>query len=351
VRIPLIAEVYAGSPLNLGAFAHEISHLLFNLPDLYFNFFFPYAAGHYSLMDVCYFDSHIDPFLKIHLGWLQPALVTHSGNYTIDPVETGSQAYVLMDPKHGEREYFIVENRQRALDYDSGIADSGLAVWHIMEDPAVYGALAAPHGVSTTNWSGVSAGDWGRRAIRMIRPVYGPPFDNAKALWDGADPATGYDLLSNDPDTGHVELRWADGSQSGFAIKDISAATGTMSAYFELPGTATDVADRSSLPAESGIAQNYPNPFNPTTTLLYTVAGVVAPSGAFPSGAEGPEAGHVRLAVYDLLGREVAVLVDEQKQPGEYTATWDAHGMASGVYFYRLIAGGACETKKMLLLR
>jgi L-alanine-DL-glutamate epimerase-like enolase superfamily enzyme len=60
---------------------------------------------------------------------------------------------------------------------------------------------------------------------------------------------------------------------------------------------------------------------------------------------------NVRLAVYDLLGREVAVLVDEEKEPGEYMTTWDARGMASGVYLYRLTAGETSVTKMMLLLR
>jgi hypothetical protein len=59
----------------------------------------------------------------------------------------------------------------------------------------------------------------------------------------------------------------------------------------------------------------------------------------------------VKLAVYDLLGREVAVLVNEHMQPGEYTATWDARGMASGVYVYSLQAGECRVTKRMVLVR
>jgi len=62
-------------------------------------------------------------------------------------------------------------------------------------------------------------------------------------------------------------------------------------------------------------------------------------------------ASNVKLAVYDLLGREVEVLIDEYKAPGTYSATWDATGMPSGVYFFRLMAGDARETKKMTLLR
>jgi hypothetical protein len=112
------------------------------------------------------------------------------------------------------------------------------------------------------------------------------------------------------------------------------------------------------IPTSSALEQNWPNPFNPTTTIRFTVAGVVAPSGAILSGVEGPAASgqqsavsNVRLAVYDLLGREVAVLVDGVKEAGEYTVTWDAQGMASGVYFCRLTAGEFSAVKKMTLMR
>jgi len=89
------------------------------------------------------------------------------------------------------------------------------------------------------------------------------------------------------------------------------------------------------VPKEHRLFQNYPNPFNPTTNIRYAV----------------PERGHVSLAVYDALGREVSRLVDESQAPGTYTATWDARNMASGVYYYRLTAGGFAGTKKLLLVR
>ncbi len=96
------------------------------------------------------------------------------------------------------------------------------------------------------------------------------------------------------------------------------------------------------VPSAFALTQNYPNPFNPSTNIGYSV-GVV--------GRQSLVVSNVRLAVYDLLGREVAVLVDAAKTPGRYTVTWDARGRASGVYFYRLTAGGVSETKTMLLLR
>jgi hypothetical protein len=83
------------------------------------------------------------------------------------------------------------------------------------------------------------------------------------------------------------------------------------------------------------LAQNYPNPFNPTTTIDFTI----------------PVSGHATLAVYDLLGREVASLVNEIKSAGTYRATFDASHLTTGTYFYSLRVGSFSEMKKMLLLK
>jgi hypothetical protein len=96
------------------------------------------------------------------------------------------------------------------------------------------------------------------------------------------------------------------------------------------------------LPILWSLEQNYPNPFNPTTTINYTVAG--------PSG-QGLGNSDVRLVVYDLLGREVAVLVNERKAPGSYDVRFDATDLASGVYVYRLTAGNFVDSRKMILLK
>ena len=88
-------------------------------------------------------------------------------------------------------------------------------------------------------------------------------------------------------------------------------------------------------PRGFSLAQNYPNPFNPSTVIMYQVAA--------------PE--HVTLTVFDLLGREVAILVDMRQQAGTYAVRFEARGCASGVYFCRLHAGAYRGIRKMLLLR
>jgi hypothetical protein len=89
------------------------------------------------------------------------------------------------------------------------------------------------------------------------------------------------------------------------------------------------------LPNFLGLSQNYPNPFNPTTSMQYTIS----------------NRQFVTLKVYDLLGREIATLVNEEKPAGEYEVEFDGSNLTSGIYFYRLNAGEYSATKKMILLK
>lgn len=111
---------------------------------------------------------------------------------------------------------------------------------------------------------------------------------------------------------------------------------GTIDDTLHLNNT-VDVEDQGLLlsPKTYNLAQNYPNPFNPTTTIQYSV----------------PQRSNVALKVYDVLGNEIAVLVNEEKERGVYSVNFDATQLASGIYFYRLKAGSFVETKKMILLR
>ncbi|MBP1655804.1 MAG: hypothetical protein H6Q31_405 [Bacteroidetes bacterium] len=99
--------------------------------------------------------------------------------------------------------------------------------------------------------------------------------------------------------------------------------------------TTVDVAARESAPVSYVLEQNYPNPFNPSTLIRYHL----------------PVAGLVRLVVYDMIGREIKVLKNEMGAPGSYELVFDARGLASGVYLYRLTFGDLVQTRTMLLLR
>ncbi len=106
------------------------------------------------------------------------------------------------------------------------------------------------------------------------------------------------------------------------------------------------------LPDGFTLDQNFPNPFNPTTTIRYVIGGEARGTGnGDGSGDRDKSDSWVRLVVYDLLGRQVAVLVNERQSPGEYHATFDAMGLASGVYVYRLTSGSFVQSRRMLALR
>ena len=101
-------------------------------------------------------------------------------------------------------------------------------------------------------------------------------------------------------------------------------------------GTATDLNDNIAItPIEFKLEQNFPNPFNPSTRIQYQVSSIT----------------NVSLKVYDILGNEVASLVNEQKPAGIYEVEFDAKQLTSGIYFYKLQAGSFVETKKMVLIR
>jgi flagellar hook assembly protein FlgD len=92
--------------------------------------------------------------------------------------------------------------------------------------------------------------------------------------------------------------------------------------------------------------QNYPNPFNPTTTIQYTIPINVAATHESPLQRQ-----HISLKVYNILGKEVATLVNENQKPGRYSVTWNATNQPNGIYFYRITADNFTETKRMVLLK
>jgi hypothetical protein len=137
------------------------------------------------------------------------------------------------------------------------------------------------------------------------------------------------------PDTSALyDLAFTD-SLTGYAV----GQSGTIIKY-----DPTIVAVKQSppfIPAMTELRQNHPNPFNPSTNFEFRLS----------------EPGTASLRVYDMLGREIATLVNEVKSPGDYAIVWDAKDVASGVYFYRLEFTPArgksafIDVKKMILLR
>ncbi|MEG8946843.1 endo-1,4-beta-xylanase [Rosettibacter firmus] len=105
--------------------------------------------------------------------------------------------------------------------------------------------------------------------------------------------------------------------------------------YLDTVKVIVSTREIANLPNEFRLEQNYPNPFNPTTKITYVL----------------PSRTTVSLKVYDVLGRHIKTLVDDLQNPGSYTVTFDGSGLSSGVYFYRLEAGGYSKTKQMILMK
>ncbi len=121
------------------------------------------------------------------------------------------------------------------------------------------------------------------------------------------------------------------------AFTDDDSGTDAGSVYL-YSGVATAIgveSDEVGLPAEFTLSQNYPNPFNPGTVIRYSI----------------PRAEEVSLVVYNMIGEEVAQLIDGRKPAGNFSVEWNAFNMASGVYLYRLTAGDFVWTRKMVLLK
>lgn len=203
------------------------------------------------------------------------------------------------------------------------------------------------------------------RALRLSNRKTGAPYKNS----DGYQFTYGdYISLSVDSDgTNHVI--WGEGTSydGPGGVWYISGIESAALAYIPEDAESIDLNENiinkflfkenegtiNSTITSFALGQNYPNPFNPTTKIKYTISST---SLSFGKGLAPLSGVRVRLLVYDVVGNEVATLVNEQQSPGTYevefnTGTLQGMSLSSGVYYYRLEAGSFVETKKMLLLK
>ena len=143
--------------------------------------------------------------------------------------------------------------------------------------------------------------------------------------------------FTNQPDTSFVVNGLSNNSPYYFWVKaGDKFCTMRVSDFSNIAGiTPLSVQGQLQAPKEFALYQNYPNPFNPVTNIKFDI----------------PNETNVKLVVYDLLGHEVSVLVNETKKPGTYTAVWGSENVPSGVYIYKITAGSYEHTMKMVLLK
>jgi hypothetical protein len=120
-----------------------------------------------------------------------------------------------------------------------------------------------------------------------------------------------------------------------YMLDSLGGVAGQFTLYYRGFGHITSVDDGRQMPETISLLRAYPNPFNAQTTIRFAI----------------PESRQVKLTIYDLLGRQVETVLDEYRQAGVHTVTFDATHLSSGVYFYRLQAGYKVETKMMILLK
>jgi formylglycine-generating enzyme required for sulfatase activity len=190
----------------------------------------------------------------------------------------------------------------------------------------------------------------------FVNDWYGQDYYSVSAYDNPKGPATGFIMPDGKPYRGMRGGNWYNGLVTGGVNDGHSRVANRNPSYYRGPqdpnhpyyhlgfrvvrysSPPTGVNDtHDAQPAGYQLLQNYPNPFNPSTRIRYELR---APGNSW-----------VRLVVYDLLGREIAVLVNEEERAGTHSVLWDASAQSSGVYFYRLSAGNFTETRRMLLTK
>jgi len=265
----------------------------------------------------------------------------------------------------------------------SQIPNAGFENWDASGNPLDWVVSNAPPSyITVTKTSDAHSGSWAVEGnVFAFSPVNVPP-----TLYSGEEGAQGipinfrpatldgyYKLVSAGGDYLQIQaLLYKNNAPIGSGIKELNAAgsytqfncdityftadvpdtvliliTASNSSFFTNVGTkifvddlswgsTTDITNPSEqIPQEFNLEQNYPNPFNPTTRIKYSL----------------PVDARVQIIVYDILGKEVAELVDEYKPTGYYELDFNASELASGIYFYKIQAGRFVETKKMILMK
>ena len=245
-----------------------------------------------------------------------------------DPDPTDQIATILKGTKTYTDADVVVEQtyyyRLRAVDTsgnESEYSDDAIAKIDVAPAAPTGLTATAESGTVTLKWTANAEGDL--QEYRLYRGTSPEPADQIATVTAGTETYPDDNL----PGDGTYYYR--------LKAVDVAGNEGAFSDDVSVTYTPTAVALAGEVPETSALGQNYPNPFNPATTINYDVA----------------EPADVRVLVHNLLGKTVAVLVDKHQAPGRYEVTFDASGLASGVYLYTLRASDFTQTKRLVLLK
>jgi M6 family metalloprotease-like protein len=400
------------SSINVGVLCHEMYHTL-GAPDLY-HYSKPLTpVGGWDIMATSTSTPmHMGAYMKFKYGHWIPTLPTISspGRYTLSPVTSSTNNIYKISSPYSTTEYFVLEYRKKAGVFEPSLPGEGLVVYRINsavggnasgppDELYIYrpgGTLSADGSLGSAAFSSeasrvvindqtdpgpfLSGGGPGGLSISAVGTrgdtigfTLGPPvpavIDSFTAVYIRADSIAVSWVAKAQYRNRTFELERSDSALSGFAafagngipgggttatsrgysfadrtnpgkkfyrIKEIdSSGAATYSNKIAQASFPTAIAAESVIPQSFMLEQNYPNPFNPETVVSFQLSAV----------------SDVRLMVYDILGQEVATLVNERKTAGRHEVKFDGSSLSSGIYFYRLAAGNQIQTRKMILTK
>ncbi|MBI9073244.1 MAG: family 10 glycosylhydrolase [Melioribacteraceae bacterium] len=293
----------------------------------------------------------------------QPAIAAPSTPSLISPSIAAENIGDTVLLKWNYAEHAVSYNLQIALNESfnisflrkDGIVDTSFAVTGMDGEQTYYWRVRAENSAGESEYSDIYSFTTGFPAAPSL--VY--PTDvttdvelNPTFMWTAKDGITeyGFQLYEGLSTSGNFLVIDTTLADTTFSVSDLKTdqlynwrvyakndlGKGNWADVFKFKtGTATDVESSNDVVTEFRLKQNYPNPFNPSTTIEYSVSEVTT----------------VKLQIYDMLGREVKILVNETQSAGNYSVVFDASNLASGMYIYKLQAGQYNSTKKLILLK
>ncbi len=265
-----------------------------------------------------------------HLRWHSPCIDAGDPNSPLDPDGTRSdmgafyfnQAVLGIVEVYPHDEPIVIPPQGGDLTYDGGVLNLSrgeltVDIWACAFVPG----LSQPHRLWRYNDITIPPGD---SIVRADLSEHVPDFA----------PGGDYSFVTYIGDFGSSII---DSSCFYFSKEEPAQASSQIDNWRTLKGWFDDdfVSTGSGLPTHYALSQNYPNPFNATAAINYQL----------------PVTSHVRLEIYNLLGRTVATLVDETQEAGYRSVSWDASEVSSGLYFYKLTAGDYTNTRRMMLVK
>lgn len=243
---------------------------------------------------------------------VMPRLVVPSGSFELAPID----AKIVFGNSERDNDGNYVSPMDTAYSV-SGVKEvvTPFRAWNVTDDEKIELFISESASTQNQRW------DPGEAVILITPPQYETQFPNFHAQVSSVMPEN--PVYPNEGDVFHIlTARPISGEDEYTFTADRAAVT-------------TGVEDEAASPYTFGLEQNYPNPFNPVTTIVYSIN----------------EAADVTLKVYDVLGREVATLVNRAMREGEYKVSFDGAALSTGVYFYVLRAGSRMDVQKMMLLK